>query len=247
MGVDLSPEMIERARALGAYTSLHTAEVTAYLTDQTVGFFDVIGACDTFIYFGNLGQVIGLAARRLTPGGILAFTVERGDTHPFRLTDSGRFSHHARHVRESATDAGLSAVEISEHVLRYEYGQPVTGLVAVFASPSMEPRPPQFRQPGSPAVREQRPDAPLLLLLERAGCHSRSRYRPPVLIASPGSVAYRCERMQARESRVPGLGCLKLPRQSSTRFGHHPGVHELTTAVICSSTRESGAAPARTI
>lgn len=135
-GVDLSADMVTRARAEGVYDSLQVAEITAYLADEAIGTFDLVAACDTFIYFGDLRQVVAPAARCLAPGGVLAFTVERGDTYPLQLTDSGRFAHHVRHLTEVAAGAGLSVVEIAEHVLRYEYGAPVTGLTAVFAAPT---------------------------------------------------------------------------------------------------------------
>jgi predicted TPR repeat methyltransferase len=67
---------------------------------------------------------------------VMAFTVERGDVYPFRLTDSGRFAHHRDHVIDVAEAAGLSAVHVTDAVLRYEYGNPVSGLVAVFSRES---------------------------------------------------------------------------------------------------------------
>ena len=78
--------------------------MTAYLTDDAIAPFDVIAACDTFIYFGDLRQVVVPAAKRLTSGGLLAFTVESGETYPLRLTDSGRFAHHRRQILHKCFD-----------------------------------------------------------------------------------------------------------------------------------------------
>jgi predicted TPR repeat methyltransferase len=58
----------------------------------------------------------------------LAFTLERGDRYPFRLTDSGRYAHDARHVTEVAAEAGLIVKSLDEAFLRKEYGVDVTGL-----------------------------------------------------------------------------------------------------------------------
>ena len=132
IGVDLSPAMIERARERDVYDVLHVAEITAFLNSRDDERFDLIAACDALIYFGDLRQVVIAAAGRLAPDGVLAFTVERGDAYPFGLTDSGRFTHHRDHVIEAAAAAGLSAVRVDDAVLRYEYGDPVWGLVAVF-------------------------------------------------------------------------------------------------------------------
>jgi predicted TPR repeat methyltransferase len=83
------------------------------------------------IYFGDLAQVVEPAARVLKPGGLLAFSVERGDTDPFRLSDSGRFTHHPHHVSDVVRGAGLTLLGLSEPVVRHEYGEPVTALIAV--------------------------------------------------------------------------------------------------------------------
>ena len=131
VGVDLSPEMIIRARTRGVYDRLDTAEITRWLARETSDRFDLIIACDTLIYFGDLTQFVEPAATHLEPGGLLGFTVERGGTHPFRLSDSGRFAHHRDHVSGVTTAAGLTLLSLSETVVRFEYGEPVTGLIAV--------------------------------------------------------------------------------------------------------------------
>jgi predicted TPR repeat methyltransferase len=131
VGLDLSPEMIARARLTGLYDALELSEITAWLNVPRATRFDLIVACDTLIYFGDLRQVIVPASRLLIPGGFCAFTVERGENFPFRLTDSGRYSHTAEYVREVAPEAGLSVISLTEGFLRNEYGEPVTGLIAL--------------------------------------------------------------------------------------------------------------------
>ena len=129
-GIDLSPEMVEKAREGGQYDALEVAEITTWLArDQTT--FDLVVACDTLIYFGDLGQVTVPVASRLRPGGRLVFTVERDPGASFRLTDSGRYAHSASHIREAAAAAGLHVERLTEGLLRYEYGKEVIGLVTV--------------------------------------------------------------------------------------------------------------------
>jgi predicted TPR repeat methyltransferase len=129
-GVDLSPEMIELARARGIYDGLEVAEITQWL-DQGQRLFDLIISCDCLIYFGDLGQIVHSAARRLKPGGLFAMSMERGDRHPFHLTDTGRYTHHPDHVRDVAAKAGLAVAQMNESFLRMEYGEEVMGLYAV--------------------------------------------------------------------------------------------------------------------
>jgi predicted TPR repeat methyltransferase len=130
-GVDLSPEMAERAKATGVYDAVDIAEITAWLAQRRARDFDVIAACDTLIYFGDLGQVMRPAAARLREQGTFAFTVERGDGGSFSLTDSGRYVHSEQHIALAAAAAGFRIASIERVTLRYEYGDAVEGLVAV--------------------------------------------------------------------------------------------------------------------
>jgi predicted TPR repeat methyltransferase len=131
VGVDLSQSMVEIARSRASYDALHVAEVTAFLAQPVHDAFHLITACDTLIYFGDLRQIVGPASRWLRPGGLIAFTVERSDSPPFQLTDSGRFAHHADHIKEVAAELALNIVSLDDVILRYEYGKAVSGLVAV--------------------------------------------------------------------------------------------------------------------
>jgi predicted TPR repeat methyltransferase len=131
VGIDLSPDMVERAKETTWYDTLEVAEITDWLSRSSDREFDLIGACDTFIYFGDLRQVLMPAAARLRAGGTVAFTVERHEGSGFRLTDSGRYVHSEAHIHDAARDAGLVVESTGSAVLRYEYGEPVQALVAV--------------------------------------------------------------------------------------------------------------------
>ena len=131
VGIDLSPDMAGHATATGLYDNVEVAEITDWLMRHSERDFDLIAACDTLIYFGDLRQVLVPAARRLRDAGTFAFTVERGESEPFKLTDSGRYVHSEGHIADAAADAGLRIVSLDSTVLRYEYGEAVEGLVVV--------------------------------------------------------------------------------------------------------------------
>lgn len=133
-GIDLSPEMVELARARNLYDSLEVAEVTAWLAGSDT-LFDMIVSTDVIIYFGDLTGIVAAAARRLKPGGVFAFSTERGSRPPFHLTDTGRYNHHPDHVRDVAAASGLTVRCINEAFLRMEYGEDVMGLFAVLQKP----------------------------------------------------------------------------------------------------------------
>ena len=134
VGVDISPEMIELARARNLYDRLDVAEITDWLersSERFEGRFELVLCCDCLIYFGDLRQVLLPAAALLCPKSLFAFTLERGDRYPHRLSDTGRYTHHIDHVREVAAEAKLNVVRLEEQFLRTEYGSPVTGLFVV--------------------------------------------------------------------------------------------------------------------
>ena len=133
-GIDLSPDMIALAEARKIYDRLEVAEITSWLNDGAAP-FDLIISCDCHIYFGDLGELVTAAARRLKPGGYFALSMERGNRPPFHLTDTGRYTHHPDHVRDAAAKAGLRVARLDEAFLRMEWGEEVMGLYAVLAKP----------------------------------------------------------------------------------------------------------------
>ena len=137
IGVDLSPEMLDLARKRAIYDRLEIGEITDWL-EKTNEQFDLIASCDCLIYFGDLHRITAAAASRLKPGGVLALTMERDDKYPFHLTDTGRYAHHAEHVREVAAAAGLTVGSLQEAFLRLEYGSDVIGLFAVLQKENRE-------------------------------------------------------------------------------------------------------------
>lgn len=127
VGVDLSPEMIGHAKTREIYDELHIAEVTRWLEESNET-FDLILACDTFIYFGDLSSVLNQAARRLTSNGVIAFSVERAESGSHRLTDNGRYVHHRSHLDDAARINGLEITSELDAFIRMEYGTPVEGI-----------------------------------------------------------------------------------------------------------------------
>ena len=131
-GVDLSAEMLARARRRGGYDALHEAEIGAFLREY-VASWNVIVCADTFCYFGDLGPVLRCAGRALRPGGLLVFTVERvGAPSPppsgSRLEAHGRYAHEEAAVRRWMESAGFQT-DANAAALRLEGGAPVEGLV----------------------------------------------------------------------------------------------------------------------
>jgi predicted TPR repeat methyltransferase len=132
VGVDLSPNMLQKAKERGSYDALETAELTAYLAAQSRA-FDLVISADTLVYFGDLGAVLAAAAGALRAGGHLVFTVEHAQPEPpspgFLLAHHGRYLHGERYVEESLAAAGLTPISLRRAHLRTEFLKPVDGLV----------------------------------------------------------------------------------------------------------------------
>ena len=144
-GIDLSPEMTAAARKRNLYDKLDVAEITTWLQSaaqndnrHAASQYDLIVACDTLIYFGDLAQVVSPAAALLNDGGAIAFSVERAAQAPYVLTDSGRYAHHADHIEQVAKSAGLSMSYHQESFLRTEYGEDVVGHIVVMREGSAD-------------------------------------------------------------------------------------------------------------
>jgi predicted TPR repeat methyltransferase len=77
-GVDLSPQMVAKARAKGLYDRLAAAELRQFLAAEADdrARYHLIVAADVFVYVSDLAPVAAAAARVLAPGGRVAFTVE---------------------------------------------------------------------------------------------------------------------------------------------------------------------------
>ena len=128
VGVDLSPRMIERAAAMGAYDALHVAEAVAWL-GATSERHDLVAACDVFIYLGDLAPVFAAVSRVLVPGGVFAFTVEEGQADGgYDLLPTLRFAHSERYLRELARARGLRVTRCARAPLREGHGEAIAGL-----------------------------------------------------------------------------------------------------------------------
>ena len=130
VGIDLSAQMLAKARLRGVYDELHKAELTAYLEglDQSC---DLVVSADTLCYFGRLEPVCNAAHKALRSQGWLVFTVEsRVDAESneeFHLNPHGRYSHNPNYVESVLRAAGFARVDADSVTLRNESGSAVHG------------------------------------------------------------------------------------------------------------------------
>ncbi len=129
IGVDLSPQMIARARQRGIYDELYCDELTSVL--ERAQDVDLVVAADVFIYVGALDATFPACARALRPRGLLAFSVERSDGDDVVLQATLRYAQSDSYIRRLATTTGFTVERAEPSVLRVEDGKPIEGILYV--------------------------------------------------------------------------------------------------------------------
>jgi predicted TPR repeat methyltransferase len=134
VGVDLSSQMIEKARLRKIYDDLLVSELTSYLSTHPAA-HDLVISADTLCYFGDLKTIIAATACSLRRGGCFGFTVELAGapdaSDGYSLGFHGRYNHRRSYVLESLELAGLRPISIDDEHLRIEREEPVRGLVVM--------------------------------------------------------------------------------------------------------------------
>ena len=133
-GIDLSPAMIQMARARGVYRALAVADIETVLADGGAD-YDLVLAADTLVYLGDLTQTFAGVARRLKPGGFFLFTVETSSTPDFELGPKRRWRHSESYLRKISADSGLDITGMVACAPRREANVPVDGLAVALAKP----------------------------------------------------------------------------------------------------------------
>ena len=138
-GVDISPRMLEEARAKRLYEDLQEAELPAALIEETRT-WNLILAADLLCYFGALEPIFGAVRARLKEHGRFIFSLEEllptldgqmpgnGD---WALGRMGRYAHSARYVSDAASSQGLHIVTLEAESPRFEGGEPVNGFLVM--------------------------------------------------------------------------------------------------------------------
>ena len=119
-GVDVSPAMMEQARARGIYDDLEVTDLATVLQRERER-YDLILAADVFEYVGNLEATFAGAATALRTGGLFAFTVERTDRAGLvfnRRTTS--FRHSLGYIQGLAAKFGMREISAQDFAMRQE-------------------------------------------------------------------------------------------------------------------------------
>jgi predicted TPR repeat methyltransferase len=131
IGIDLSPGMIEEARATGLYAELEVADMVEGLRSKPDASANLILAADAMCYVRDIAPLLAEAKRVLAPGGVLTFTLETHKGEGVIIGEGLRYAHAVEHVRERIVATGLGVAHLEQASPRNEDNEPVQGLVIV--------------------------------------------------------------------------------------------------------------------
>ena len=131
-GVDLSPRMLDEARARGIYDQLVCADIAECLAQQERA-YDLVTAADTLVYLGDLAPLFVAVAVRLAPHGHFLFTVESVAGRGFALGPKRRWRHSETYLRSVAAMAGLGIAGLMACSPRDEAGKAVEGFAVALS------------------------------------------------------------------------------------------------------------------
>ncbi len=112
-GIDLSPGMLDKAKARNVYDELIVADINTALLSIKRSFLTV--TCSVALYhWADLGPFFYAAARVLAPGGHLIFSVDPvNDELDIGQSAPGEYAHSRAYIRRVTADAGLREISIT--------------------------------------------------------------------------------------------------------------------------------------
>ncbi len=129
-GVDISPCMLEKARAKNIYANLHEADIEAWLGACTAS-YNLVLCMDTLVYIGALENLFQEIAGVMAMGGVFAFTTQASTGKDYVLGVDLKFSHTNSYVKHCSERVGLKTLAADACVPRLDHGEPVSGMVFV--------------------------------------------------------------------------------------------------------------------
>ncbi len=137
VGVDLSSKMLAKASALDLYDRLMQMDLQEMMKNEAAQSYDLVAAADVFVYVGKLDALFVEARRVLSPGGLLAFSVESLDalestvavdeSASYRLNPTGRYAHSMQYLRRLAGQCGFDMLIDRQIAVRMDQGKPIAG------------------------------------------------------------------------------------------------------------------------
>jgi predicted TPR repeat methyltransferase len=130
IGVDLSANMLEKARQREIYDGLFCCDLTQFLETQDK-IFDVVVAADVFVYLGDLSSIFPAVRLSLSNGGLFCFSVEATADGDFLLRNTMRYAHSIGYLQRLAAQHRFFVEMIEPQIIRHDAGTKIDGYLAV--------------------------------------------------------------------------------------------------------------------
>jgi predicted TPR repeat methyltransferase len=131
VGIDLSPNMINKAQEKNVYDLLLVGDIVEVMQDISET-FDLIVSGDVFIYIGDLSKIFQSCAISIELGGLMIFSIELEESDSdYVLRDTGRYAHNAAYIYSLANTYMFEVVDSMNTDIRNDYGKPINGLLIV--------------------------------------------------------------------------------------------------------------------
>lgn len=129
-GVDISAQMLEKARQRGRYKELKKDDIEHYLAEQKER-FDLVVSADVLTYFGRLEGIFDACFKSLAKKGVMVFSISKNekDSISWRQHLSGRFVHGEKYVQKALKQSGFQEAIFKPCTLRKEGEKDVFGWV----------------------------------------------------------------------------------------------------------------------
>ena len=131
-GVDLSPQMIAKARQRAIYNELAVGDLYPFL-EKKAKCYDVLVAAGVFEHIGDPRRVFRAAFGALRGSGLFIFTAEDNPTRELSVNSSGYYMHGRAYLAERAVQCGFAVSSLESATLRRDNGVAVRGLCVVLS------------------------------------------------------------------------------------------------------------------
>ncbi len=130
-GIDVSAQMLAKAREKHLYDRLEHAEILDFLKQEE--YYDLFIVADVLVYLGDPQPLFSAIAARAKEKSIVACSIEQTqDVEGFVLLPSGRYAHNPPYLVACAAAAGFAVLGHQAHRIRKENGQWLAGDLYLF-------------------------------------------------------------------------------------------------------------------
>ncbi len=129
-GVDISPEMLTRAKKTKFYDNLYEKDLAIFLRN-TKSHFDLIVAAAVMIHFLDLKPIFKLVSDKLSPSGSFVISIFKANREQKELNSFMMYSHSDDYIRKIAASLNFKVCYSEHGIHEYHKKKPVDGLAYV--------------------------------------------------------------------------------------------------------------------